>query len=57
MRETDTQDFQSIFQTKKKKEKSAYISKLLVLVMARSKSNKKSIPKVTSQTVVLREKR
>lgn len=37
MRETDIQDLQSIFQTKK----SEYISKLLGLVMARSQSNKK----------------
>lgn len=49
MRETDIQDFQSIFQTKK----SEYISKLLGLVMARSQSNKKSIPEVTSQIVTI----
>lgn len=34
----------SLFFRQKKKEKSAYISKLLVLVMARSKSNKKKYP-------------
>lgn len=36
MRETDIQDFRSIFQIKK----SGYISKFLGLVMARSQSNK-----------------
>lgn len=51
MRETDIQDFQSIFQTKK----SEYISKLLGLVMARSQSNKKSIPEVTSQIVTIQK--
>lgn len=51
MRETDIQDFQSIFQT----EKSEYISKLLGLVMARSQSNKKSIPEVTSQIVTIQK--
>lgn len=53
MRETDIQDFQSIFQTKK----SEYISKLLFLVMARSQNNKESIPEVTSQIVTIQKKR
>lgn len=49
MRETDIQDFQSIFQTKK----SEYISKLLFLVMASSRNSKKTIPEVTSQIVTI----